>query len=71
MGRRYAKKHYTARWGLPGRPSIANVSFEASHDIDAKRRANKIARELHVENTPRSITCGGRVVEVLDTGISR
>jgi len=64
------KKHYTARWAQAGKPSIANVSFEASHDANAKLRANKIARELGVTNTPRTIVNDGRLVECIWTGVS-
>lgn len=62
------KKHYTARWAQAGHPSIANVSFDASHLENAKRQADKIAKELGVTNTPRTITCEGAVVEILTTG---
>lgn len=65
------KKHYyTARWAIAGEPSIANVSFFASHDTNAKRQADKIARELGVTNTPRTITKEGRVIECINTGVS-
>jgi len=64
------KKHYTARWAQAGKPSIANVSFESSHDTNAKRQADKIARELNVTNTPRTITCDGQVIECITKGVS-
>ncbi len=57
------KKYYTARWAAPGQPSIANVSFYASHHTNAKRQADKIGRELGVSRTPRTLTCGGKLVE--------
>ncbi len=63
-------KHYTARWAQPGHPSLGNVSFDASNDSVAKRQADKIAREIGLTRTPRTITEGGRVVEVLSTGRS-
>jgi hypothetical protein len=53
------KHYYNARWAVNGHPSIANVSFYASHDANAIRRADKIARELGVTNTPRTITKDG------------
>ncbi len=64
------KKNYTVRWAQAGRPSIANVSIMATHDTNAKRAADKIARELGVTNTPRTIYEGGRCVEVLTKGVS-
>lgn len=65
------KQRYKARWGQAGKPSIANVSFDASSDANAQRRADKIARELNVTNTPRDIMCGDRLVESLTTGVSQ
>ena len=56
------KKHYNARWGQAGKPSTANVSFEASHDFNAKKQADKLGRELGVSNTPRTIYEGTRFV---------
>jgi hypothetical protein len=65
------KKWYKARWGQAGMPSIASVDFQASHDANAKRQADKIARELGVTNTPRDLMeRGGRVVEVISKGVS-
>ena len=65
------KKHYyVVRWALAGQPSIANVSFDSSHSTNAKRQANKLARELGVTQTPRTITCDGRLIETLTTGVS-
>ncbi len=64
------KKYYTARWAQAGHASTANVSFYASHNTNAKRQADKIARELGVTKTPRTITCEGKTVETLTTGIS-
>lgn len=62
------KTLYQARWGFP---SIANVSFEAASDYRAIQRADKIARELGVTNTPRTITAsGGRAVEAIQRGVS-
>ena len=65
------KRHYTARWAQAGHPSIANVSFEASHDTNAKRVADKLAREMNVTRTPRTITRDGVLIETLsDRGVS-
>lgn len=62
--------NYNARWATPGQPSIANVSFTSSHDANAKRQADKIARDLNVTRTPRTITCDGKVVECINSGTS-
>ncbi len=64
------KKRYNVRWGQAGQPSIANVDIMATSDINAKRSANKTARELGVTNTPRTIYEGGRCVEVNTKGVS-
>lgn len=61
---------YTARWAQAGKPSRGNVSFEAKSDDHAKIKANKIAREIDCTNTPRTITCGGKVIECIQTGVS-
>lgn len=53
---------------MAGKPTIANVSFFASHDTNASRQADKIARELNVTNTPRTIYSGARLVQTLDKG---
>lgn len=62
------KIHYTARWAQPGQPSIGNVSFYARSDREAKRKADQIARELGLPNTPRTLSRGAVCVEVLNTG---
>jgi len=56
------KKHYNVRWGVAGRPSIANVSFTAISDHHAKLQADKIGKKLSVSNTPRTIYCENRQV---------
>ena len=56
------KHHYTARWAQAGKPSIANVSFDAISDYHARVQATKIARELGVSNVPRTITKEGRLI---------
>jgi hypothetical protein len=62
---------YKARWGQTGAPDIANVSFEARSDYEAKLRADKIARELGVTHTPRTIQrSGGGMVECRMSGTS-
>ena len=65
------RKYYTARWALPGHPSIGNVSFYAGDDGIAKRRADRVAKQINLCNTPRTITEAGRVVEVLDRGLTK
>jgi hypothetical protein len=63
--------HYTARWAQAGQPSIANVSFEARSEYEAKQRANKIARELGLRTSPRTIMqSGGGLIECINTAIS-
>ena len=62
-------KHYTARWAQAGHPSIANVIFDASNDEVASRRADKIARELGVANTPRTITVAGCCIQCITRGV--
>jgi hypothetical protein len=62
------KTHYKARWAQPGQPSIGNVSFDARNDEVAKRKADRIASELGLTNTPRTIYAGERCVDVLNTG---
>lgn len=61
---------YTARWAQPGQTSIANVSFEARSDYHAKKSANKIARDLGVTRTPRTITKDATLIECIQTGVS-
>jgi len=63
-------KSYTARWAQAGKPSRGNVSFEAQSDHHAKLRADKIAGEIDCTRTPRTITCGGEVIECIQTGVS-
>lgn len=66
------RKYYVARWALAGHPSIGNVSFWAGDDGIAKRRADKVAREISLTRTPRTLTEGSRVVEVLaDRGMTK
>ena len=56
------KKHYNARWGQAGKPSIANVSFQSISDYHARLQADKIGKELNVSNTPRTITRDGKTI---------
>lgn len=66
-----SKINYTARWIPIGAVcALANVSFTASSDAMAKRRADKIAKDLNVTRTPRTLTSEGRVVECIATGLS-
>jgi hypothetical protein len=63
--------HYTAKWAQAGHPSFANVSFEARSDYEAKQKANRIARELNIQHTPRTIMkSGGGVIECINTARS-
>jgi hypothetical protein len=63
-----AKHLYYSYWGQAGQPYVANVSFYATGDFRAGQKADKIARELRVTKTPRTIMCEGRVVSVLQRG---
>jgi len=62
-GRRRRKnnpmKHYNARWSTGG-PSLGNVSFEAGSDDVAENKAEKIAKEIGLPNTPYTISRTGR-----------
>ncbi len=60
--------NYTAKWGRTGESSIGNVSFSARSDSEAKRKADKIACEIGLPNTPRTLQRGAEVIEVLQTG---
>jgi len=61
-------KNYKARWGHPGKSAIGNVSFSASTDAIAKRKADKIADQLGLPCTPRTLSRGNQIIEVLTTG---
>ena len=60
--------NYSARWARPGQPSIGNVSFQACSDAAAKRKADRLARELGLSNIPRTLARGYETIEVLQTG---
>ena len=62
--------YYYAIWAQAGQPSRANVSFDAKDDASAIKKANKIAAEVDSKNTPRTITCSGRIVQSLTKGVS-
>lgn len=58
------RKHYNCRWvSAATLNERANVSFEATHDENAKRKADKIAKELGVTNCPRTLYEGNRLVD--------
>ncbi len=63
-------KDYTARWAQAGKPTRGNVSFKAQSDYHAKIMANKIAKEIDCTRTPRTITCDGKIIECIQTGIN-
>ncbi len=66
------KQQYKARWGQPGKPSTGNVSFDANSDDAAKKTADRIARELGLTNTPRTITnSNGATIECINSGVSQ
>ena len=63
--------YYVAKWAQAGHPSIANVSFYATGDYRASQKADRIARDLGVTKTPRTIQREGQVVQCLTRGVSR
>lgn len=60
--------HYTAKWAQPGQPSRGNVSFDARNDEEASRKADRIADEIGLPNTPRTIQRGAVCIQCLNTG---
>lgn len=63
------QKHYIARW-LRNGETLANVSFIARSVAEASRKADRIAEEIGLPNTPRTLSSGYKTVEVLTTGSS-
>lgn len=63
-------QHYIARWAQPGQPSIGNVSFVARSDTEAKRKADKIAHQIGLPSTPRTLTRGYTTIETLNRGLT-
>jgi len=64
--------HYTARWARDGKPSIASVSFTAASNNRAIMKADRIARQLGVTHTPRTITGErGLLIECINKGVSK
>ena len=66
----HRRKYYTARWALPGKPSLGNVSFTAASDHGAKRKADRVAKEIGLRKIPRTLTCEDRLVETLTCGMT-
>lgn len=64
------KKLYKARWAIAGQPSLGSVDVEAKSDEVAIQKFDKIAHEIGLPNTPRTIMCEGRVVQSLTRGCS-
>ena len=69
------KQQYKARWAQPGKPSLGNVTFDAHSDESAKKLADKIAVQICLTNTPRTLdrfSNSGRgsfvCIETLNTG---
>ena len=62
--------NYKAVWAQAGKPSIANVSFVAVSDYHAKLQADKIAQDLGVTHTPRTLTKNNQIIECLRSGVS-
>lgn len=62
------KFHYNAIWARPGHASLGNVSFEATNDERAKVKADQLADEIGLPNTPRTLKREGQVIESLTTG---
>jgi hypothetical protein len=67
---RKVKMNYKARWSRNGIISEGNVSFTARSDAEAKRKADKIAREIGLPNTPRTLMRESTTIEVLSTGVT-
>lgn len=65
------RRLYEVRWAQAGKPSIANVQIRTTTLANCKRAANKVAKQLGVTNTPRTIVSEGRVLESLVTGVSK
>lgn len=65
------KNTYVAKWGMTAAATLANVSITAVSVYHASRQADKIAKELGVTKTPRTIQHKGQMVEQLDTGLSK
>lgn len=57
------KKQYNVRWHDASCSTRANVSFEASHDANAKKQADKIGKELGVSSLTRTLYEGNRSVD--------
>jgi len=55
------KKIYYAKW-YNGTSALANVSFEARSDYEAKVRAAKVKRDLGLQREPE-ITHQGRLIK--------
>jgi hypothetical protein len=61
--------HYTATWAQTGKPSCANVSFDARTDREASNMADRIAYEVESFNTPRTLMRSGvGLIETLNSG---
>lgn len=60
---------YTAKW-TPWDSAVAlgNVSFDARDDDEASEKADRLAVEIGLPNTPRTIQRGGTCVQMLTTG---
>ncbi len=64
-------KLYKARWiRCTDLVTNGSVDFKARSDYQAIQMADKIAREIDRTNSPRTITCEGRIVQSIDTGTS-
>ena len=48
-------KNYKVVWRQPGKPSFADVSFQARSDYEARRKADRIGRELGLTDTWRAL----------------
>lgn len=63
-------QHYIARWSRDG-STLGNVSFTARNDTEAKRKADRIARDIGLPNTPRTLSRGYQTIESLTRGTTQ
>lgn len=60
------KKDYDVRWF----GTHANVTIRTTSLHNARRSADKLAKDLRVTNAPRTIYLGGKCVDSSTTGLS-
>lgn len=65
------RKDFVVKWQMAGAPVLANVTIRTTSLYNASRSANTEAKQLGVTKTPRTIQLNGKVIEELDTGLSK